>query len=182
MHKIGAFFSNRSNEPDPSTELVTLNLELQRQNRELSSKDNTQTLRINQLEKNLCKKRELVKSQKALLEDLNRQNTDLASRISKLQKEYDSYWTYSDELIPKVEAVTSVLDRLVRSAVDIAENKIKDKPLETKVKTLEADLSSIITQRNILRTQRNILRTQRNILAISLAVFAGSFVFFKLKK
>lgn len=154
MPKISAFFSNRSNQPDPSTELVTLNMALHKEIRGLLSKDNTQTNRIR---------------------DLEQQISLALKRTRDLQKEYDSYWTYTDALIPKVVAVTSVLDRLVRSAVDIAENKIKDKPLETKVKTLEADLSSIITQRNILRTQRNIL-------AISLAVFAGSFVFFKLKK
>lgn len=174
MHKIGAFFSpsNRSVEPNPVHELLTLNRELQSQNRELSATNNLQSCSIMKLNAKIEKNQMLVQSQKAQLKVLETTNNELANqndalKMRNLESENEIFRLF-DETVPRAAAVSEVLGYLVDSAVDIAERKTKDEHLKTKVQTLEADLTRI--------------KNQRNVLVVTLtAVVAGS-VLFCLKK
>ncbi len=174
MHKIGAFFSpsNRSVEPDPVHELLTLNRELQSQIRELSATNNLQSCSILKLNAKIEKNQMLVQSQKAQLEDLETKNSELANLNDDLQKRNleseNEIFRLFDQTVPRAAAVSEVLGSLVDSAMDIAERKTNDEHLKTKVQTLEADLTRI--------------KNQRNVLVVTLTALVAGSVLFCLKK
>lgn len=174
MHKLGAFFSpsNRSVQPDPVHELLTLNRELHVQIRELSATINLQNDSIKKLNAKIVKNQVLVQSQKAQLEVLKTTNSELVNLNDALQmrnlESENEIVRILDETVPRAAAVSEVLGYLVDSAVDIAERKTNDEPLKTKVQTLEADLTRI--------------RNQRNVLVVTLTALVAGSVLFCLKK